>query len=78
MRIGAVTGAASQAPSATTILGRDYVNANWGSTGVIPAFDYAADKNGDGYLNDAEYAKRAAGAGSSCVFNLAKRSFGSS
>ena len=28
---------------------------------MIPAFDYAADKNGDGYLNDAEYATRAAG-----------------
>jgi hypothetical protein len=49
------------APAATTILGRDYVNANGASQGTIPAFDYAADKNHDGYLNDAEYAQRAPG-----------------
>jgi len=46
------------APVARTILGRDYVNARGGSSGVIPAFDYAADLNHDGYLNDAEYARR--------------------
>jgi hypothetical protein len=44
-----------------TVFGRDYVNANGGTTGVIPAFDYSADKNDDGYLNDSEYANRAAG-----------------
>jgi hypothetical protein len=49
------------APVAKSILGRDYVGANGGTSGTIPAFDYAADANHDGYLNDAEYAKRAPG-----------------
>src|SRR5207237_8371665 len=31
------------------------------TSGVIPAFDTAADTNHDGYLNDAEYARRAPG-----------------
>ncbi len=61
VRIRAVSGAASQGPVASSILGRDYVNAGGGTSGTIPAFDSAADANGDGYLNDAEYAKRAAG-----------------
>jgi hypothetical protein len=41
--------------------GRDYTGAGDGNTGVIPAFDSAADLDHDGYLNDAEYANRAAG-----------------
>jgi hypothetical protein len=49
------------APVATAILGRDYVNANGISQGVIPAFDYSADTNHDGYLSDAEYAHRRPG-----------------
>ena len=52
---------AGTAPVATTLLGRDYVNANGGTSGVIPAFDTAADLNHDGYLTDAEYARRAPG-----------------
>jgi hypothetical protein len=44
------------APVAATILGRDYVGAHGGTSGVIPVFDYAADTDHDGYLNDAEYA----------------------
>jgi hypothetical protein len=44
------------APLANTILGRDYVDARGGAQGIIPAFDYAADRNHDGYLNNAEYA----------------------
>jgi hypothetical protein len=44
------------APVAASILGRDYVGANGGTSGVIPVFDYAADTNHDGYLNNAEYA----------------------
>jgi hypothetical protein len=56
---------AGTAPVATTILGRDYVNAtalsNGGTAGTIPAFDTAADLNHDGYLSDAEYARRAPG-----------------
>ncbi|MDW8244213.1 MAG: Ig-like domain-containing protein [Thermogemmata sp.] len=42
-------------------LGRDYVQANGGTSGVIPAFDATADRDGDGYLNDAEYARRRPG-----------------
>jgi hypothetical protein len=49
------------APVATSILGRDYVNAAGSNHGVIPVFDTAADLNHDGYLNDAEYANRAPG-----------------
>jgi hypothetical protein len=49
------------APVAATILGDDYVHANGKTSGVIPAFDAAADLDHDGYLNDAEYAHRAAG-----------------
>jgi hypothetical protein len=49
------------APVASTILGRDYVNAHGTTSGVIPAFDSDADANKDGYLDDAEYARRAAG-----------------
>lgn len=52
--------AAGTSPVAATILGRDYVGANGGQTGTMPAFDAAADVNADGYLNDAEYATRAA------------------
>jgi hypothetical protein len=52
---------AGTAPVAQSILGRDYVGANGTSAGTIPAFDSSADIDHDGYLNDAEYAKRAAG-----------------
>ena len=61
LRFRVTTGTAAQNPVLKTVFGRDYVNANGGTTGVIPAFDYAADTNHDGYLNDAEFAKRAAG-----------------
>jgi hypothetical protein len=50
------TSTGGTAPVAATILGRDYVGANGGTSGTIPVFDYAADTNHDGYLNDAEYA----------------------
>lgn len=73
VRIRAVSGTAAQAPVASTITGRDYVNAKGGSTGTIPAFDSAADKNGDGYLSDAEYASRAAG--KDARFNYESRLF---
>jgi hypothetical protein len=49
------------APVIRAILGRDYVNANGGKSGVIPAFDYSADLDHDGYLNDIEYAHRTQG-----------------
>src|SRR5262249_10647440 len=52
---------AGTAPAATTLLGRDYVNANGASHGTIPVFDFTADKNHDGYLADSEYAHRAPG-----------------
>ncbi len=52
---------AGQPPVASTILGRDFVGARGGSSGVIPAFDAAADLNNDGYLSDAEYGRRSPG-----------------
>jgi hypothetical protein len=52
---------AGRSPVANTILGRDYVDAKGTTSGVIPAFDADADANKDGYLDDAEYAKRAPG-----------------
>ncbi|HEY1858913.1 MAG TPA: hypothetical protein VGG61_01080, partial [Gemmataceae bacterium] len=55
------TTAAGKLPVAQTILGRDFVGANGKAEGVIPAFDAKADLNKDGYLDDAEYAKRATG-----------------
>jgi hypothetical protein len=51
----------TDAPVAATILGRDYVNARGGQSGVIPAFDAVADRDRDGYLNAAEYATRRTG-----------------
>ncbi len=47
--------------NAKTLLGRDYVNAAGRASGTIPAFDAAADRDGDGYLNAAEYAGRRSG-----------------
>ncbi|QEL20312.1 putative glycoside hydrolase [Limnoglobus roseus] len=61
VRFRTTTGTAAQAPEAKTILGRDYVGANGKTTGTIPAFDAKADANGDGYLNDQEYANRRTG-----------------
>lgn len=62
VRIRGVSGTAEQAPIAKSILGRDYDNSGGKLTGgVIPAFDATADADGDGYLNDAEYAARKAG-----------------
>lgn len=46
---------------ARSITGRDYVQARGRTTGVIPAFDTLADRDQDGYLNDAEYARRRTG-----------------
>jgi hypothetical protein len=54
------TGSGS-APVANSILGRDYANAHGRTTGTIPAFDSAADRNFDGYLSDTEYAHRRPG-----------------
>ncbi len=48
-------------PEIVHLFGRDYVNANGKSSGVIPAFDYLADRDGDGYLNDTEYRHRRTG-----------------
>jgi hypothetical protein len=61
VRLRATAGTAAQAPQLRSAMGRDYVRANGGTSGVIPAFDYSADKDHDGYLSDAEYANRAAG-----------------
>jgi hypothetical protein len=48
-------------PIASSVLGRDFVDGKGTTSGVIPVFDSAADTNGDGYLDDAEYARRAPG-----------------
>jgi hypothetical protein len=61
VRVRSTAGEAADAPVAGLILGRDYVNARGGPSGVIPAFDVAADGNHDGYLNTAEYAGRRPG-----------------
>ncbi len=50
------TTGAGTAPSVTTILGREYTKGS-----AIPAFDAQADTDHDGYLNNAEYAKRRSG-----------------
>ena len=56
------TTAAGTAPLVNTVTGRDYTNfLGAGRGGIIPAFDGAADKDGDGYLNDREWAARKAG-----------------
>ncbi|HMF14257.1 MAG TPA: Ig-like domain-containing protein, partial [Gemmataceae bacterium] len=59
VRLGTVS--SGKAPVAHTILGRDYVNARGSKSGVIPVFDYSADLNHDGYLNDSEWAHRTPG-----------------
>jgi hypothetical protein len=64
VRFRATAGTAADAPALKTLLGRDYVHAvtvSGRTTGTIPAFDSAADVNGDGYLSDAEWGKRRAG-----------------
>jgi hypothetical protein len=61
VRIRTISGDGEQSPIASTILGRDYVGARGGPRGIIPAFDHAADIDRDGYLNDAEFARRKAG-----------------
>ena len=62
LRIRGVQGSASDAPQARTILGRDYDQSGGKLTGgIIPAFDTMADRDGDGYLNDSEYAARRPG-----------------
>jgi hypothetical protein len=55
------TTAGGTAPVASSILGRDYVGANGTTSGIIPAFDAAADLDHDGYLNNLEYARRGPG-----------------
>lgn len=61
VRIRSTSGGTALPPLATRILGRDYVNAKGGQRGVIPAFDFSADRDDDGYLRDAEYAQRKPG-----------------
>ena len=56
------TTAAGTPPVAASVLGRDYVAAHGRAAGTIPAFDAAADRNRDGYLDNAEYARRRPGA----------------
>jgi hypothetical protein len=59
VRVRTVTG--GSVPLARSITGRDYTASRGGTSGVVPAFDAAADRDGDGYLNESEWASRAAG-----------------
>lgn len=61
IRVRTLTGNSTNAPNASKLLGRDYVNARGTNQGTIPAFDSAADRDGDGYLNATEYASRTPG-----------------
>jgi hypothetical protein len=62
VRFRTTAGTATTAPSVNTLFGREYTNFNaTAEQGTIPAFDKAADKDGDGYLNDAEWAGRRSG-----------------
>jgi hypothetical protein len=52
----------TQPPAAQSVLGRDYVSSEGKrNRGTVPVFDAQADVNHDGYLDDAEYARRAPG-----------------
>jgi hypothetical protein len=52
----------TQPPAAQSVLGRDYVSSDGKrNRGTVPVFDAQADVNHDGYLDDAEYARRAPG-----------------
>jgi hypothetical protein len=55
------TTAGGTAPVALSVLGRDYTFAGNGNSGLIPAFDYSADLDHDGYLSNAEYVHAAPG-----------------
>jgi hypothetical protein len=72
------TTAGATPPVAGNLLGRDYVSARGTTSGVIPAFDFKADLNKDGYLDDAEYAQRAAGKDARFVYEsrLVPESYG--
>jgi hypothetical protein len=59
VRFRTTTGGA--APAARSLLGRDYVGAGGKAEGLVPVFDTAADADGDGYLDDAEFARHAPG-----------------
>ncbi|HUR54041.1 MAG TPA: Ig-like domain-containing protein, partial [Gemmataceae bacterium] len=61
VRFRVTSGTAAQGAELKTLFGRDYVRAFGGTAGVIPAFDTTADRDGDGYLNDTEFAGRRAG-----------------
>lgn len=68
VRFRTTAGTAAQAPVVTMLRGRDFVNADGKMSGTIPAFDAAADKDFNGYLTDAEYAKRKAGSDARFVY----------
>lgn len=55
------TASAGRPPVVGGLKGRDFVAARGSNTAIIPVFDDAADANGDGYLNEDEYASRANG-----------------
>lgn len=60
VRYRTTAGTTTTAPNLISLFGRDYAKHD-GDKGTIPAFDRTADLDGDGYLTDAEYARRRAG-----------------
>jgi hypothetical protein len=48
-------------PSTSAVYAEDYLGTKASSNAIVPVFDNQADANGDGYLNDTEYANRRSG-----------------
>jgi hypothetical protein len=68
------TGTSSAPPQVQSLLDDDYVDADGGTSGTIPVYDYAADVKHTGYLTDAEYAVAVA-AGDTARFAYQSRMF---
>jgi hypothetical protein len=63
------TSSTGTTPVASVIQGRNYLQSTGSNQNlIIPAFDYDADLNGDGYLNDAEYSASGRDAGKTARF----------
>jgi hypothetical protein len=54
VRIRTLSGASGTAPTAYTLLGRDYTGAGSTGKGTIPVWQASLDTNHDGYISDAE------------------------
>ncbi len=74
IRLRTTQGSSANAPVVTSILASDYAGANGKSQGTIPVYDYAADTNHTGYLNNTQYAQAVA-AGQTARFAYQSRLF---